>query len=740
MKHLLFLFLLFTACNSAPTTQTKFSATLAAGTPLSFTQITADFNRPGAGANQWSYGQNVISIPTQGVNTQRLDAYWRFMWTDFQPFNGSAGSYDWSAFDKQINDAISKGQKFSFGYMQQCGGCDGNLKNSTGGASLIYPLWLHNQMQTDGKDYNDGGNWVANPGSKSYIAAVTALNNAINSHILSGSYKGVAYKNVISQIDIRGYGDYGEWTNNPTAIRPSAAALKSLVDAYVKTFTSFHLVAMQATFDGNQLQNTMIPPEVGAYMLSVSNDAGKVGIRNDSWGQTDSYESMWKDKNPTVYSGMRFDTAIMNRWKVAPIVGEPQDGSTAGTFGDLVRQVQFYHATSFGNGNFNIASNASNATVQANFRAASKVAGYRLTITGGNLSASSITLNWSNTGVAPVYEDWDAMIELRSGSKVIWTVKSKFVPRLFLPGAATVTDVLPTGSGDLYLIIRDPNSYRKPMPLAITGQNADGSYLIQADVTIESVVIPPPVIVPGKCDTIISRSIRSVDYFTVSDSTRVITPRTVYDTTWTHSSHQDSLVSTRVVKDTVKRDCPPVVVTPPPVITPPVKVISIFTTQIPAAAVDNDNKGGDEKGIKFTSSVSGSITGVRFYKKAGMNGPHTGELYFSSGVRMASATFTKESASGWQTVLFSKPVAITAGTTYTAAVFFADGNYIEDNDYFTKSVTNGVLTAAADGTKGAQNAKDNGTGQGVYIYTKAPAFPNVLYKSANYWIDVVFQP
>src|SRR5450432_2131103 len=167
---------------------------------------------------------------------------------------------------------------------------------------------------------------------------------------------------------------------------------------------------------------------------------------------------------------------------------------------------------------------------------------------------------------------------------------------------------------------------------------------------------------------------------------------------------------------------------------------TIFTNQIPVAATDNDHNAtvGQELGVKFSSSVAGNITGIRFYKTSGNSGTHIGELYSAAGARLAQATFTNETATGWQTVLFSSPVAITAGTTYTAAYFSSLGYYTEDNNYFLNhSVTNSPLTAAADGTNGASGT-DPGTGQGTYKYTATPAFPNQLYRSANYWVDVVF--
>jgi hypothetical protein len=167
---------------------------------------------------------------------------------------------------------------------------------------------------------------------------------------------------------------------------------------------------------------------------------------------------------------------------------------------------------------------------------------------------------------------------------------------------------------------------------------------------------------------------------------------------------------------------------------------TIFTTQIPAVGTDNDHQAtvGQELGVKFTSSIAGFIAGIRFYKTSGNTGTHIGELYSSAGARLAQATFTGETATGWQTALFSSPVAITAGTTYTAAYFSSLGNYTEENNYFLgRSVTNSPLTAPADLTNGASGT-DPGTGQGTYKYTGTPTFPDQLYLSANYWVDAIF--
>jgi hypothetical protein len=137
-----------------------------------------------------------------------------------------------------------------------------------------------------------------------------------------------------------------------------------------------------------------------------------------------------------------------------------------------------------------------------------------------------------------------------------------------------------------------------------------------------------------------------------------------------------------------------------------------------------------EVGVKFTADVSGQVTGIRFYKGSGNTGTHVGSLWSATGTQLASATFTGETASGWQQVSFSSPVSVTVGTVYVASYFAPDGNYAADGGYFaTAGVTNGPLHALRDGVSG---------GDGVYAYAGSSTFPTNSYNSSNYWVDVLF--
>jgi Domain of unknown function (DUF4082) len=103
-----------------------------------------------------------------------------------------------------------------------------------------------------------------------------------------------------------------------------------------------------------------------------------------------------------------------------------------------------------------------------------------------------------------------------------------------------------------------------------------------------------------------------------------------------------------------------------------------------------------EVGVRFSSNVSGYICGVRYYKNASETGTHIGRLWIdSSGSLLASATFTGETSSGWQTVQFSSPVAITANTVYVASMGSNVGLLLVSGYYNNHMVTNGPLSAPA---------------------------------------------
>lgn len=156
---------------------------------------------------------------------------------------------------------------------------------------------------------------------------------------------------------------------------------------------------------------------------------------------------------------------------------------------------------------------------------------------------------------------------------------------------------------------------------------------------------------------------------------------------------------------------------------------SIFTPSSGPATANLNDGSALQMGMKFRSTQAGYITGVRYYKGAGSSGVRTGNLWSSTGNKLAEAVFSNESASGWQQVMFTTPYQIAANTTYIIGVHSASGDYVATNPYFTEATVNGTLRALANGEDGPN---------GMYIYSATPAFPTDNYQTSNYWVDVVF--
>ena len=154
------------------------------------------------------------------------------------------------------------------------------------------------------------------------------------------------------------------------------------------------------------------------------------------------------------------------------------------------------------------------------------------------------------------------------------------------------------------------------------------------------------------------------------------------------------------------------------------QVGAFFASSTPVTVTDPDRR-SVSLGVAFSSSVDGTISGVRFYKGPKNTGRHIGALWNTSGAKLASTVFTHESRSGWQTARFSKPVAIAKGTTYVASYLAPRGRYSADEQGFRSPVTRGALTIPAGG--------------GLYHYGSSE-FPRYNYLNSNYYVDVLFTP
>ncbi len=465
-----------------------------------------ELRAPGRGVEQW-HDQN--TFPQSYANdsaTYSPDKYYRFSWSQLEK---GPGEYDWTIFDQEIQDAIRNRQSFSFGIMPTCPSCTDDGKSiPLEGKIASYPAYLHEQMQAEAvKDWVSpiSEMWVPNWNSPAYLAALDRLNLAIAEHLNNQSFQGIRYRDVVRYIDLRGYGSFGEWheasivntmSDHPEGTRASTATLRRIVNSHLQAFQPYRLVALLGSLDGGLLRNTMVPPEIGYMILRAKTEKGLLGIRRDNWGSTDDYIRQYMERHPVVHQGLSFADAIRERWKTAPIVGEPiHDAAYRNgcSMGDLENQVRTYHASSFGNGNFALPGDPCLAT---QVRAATLAAGFRIAPVAGTVDSAivagnnlTIKLFWQNRGVAPAYDPWQLhyqLHELRSDSLFL-EMPSPFNPAALLPSDTAIqhTDQLtlpaslPAGNYNLKISLRDPKGYFPPLPLAIQGRQSDGSYTLR---------------------------------------------------------------------------------------------------------------------------------------------------------------------------------------------------------------------------------------------------------------------
>ncbi len=150
---------------------------------------------------------------------------------------------------------------------------------------------------------------------------------------------------------------------------------------------------------------------------------------------------------------------------------------------------------------------------------------------------------------------------------------------------------------------------------------------------------------------------------------------------------------------------------------------------VPGQTSANDSQ-SVEVGVQFKSDLTGYITGIRFYKGPTNGGTHVANLWTADGTHLATATYTGETATGWQTATFAQPVPIASNTVYVASTLDPMGGYAQDQTYFqAQGVDSPPLHALHDGL---------GQRNGVFKYGPGGVFPNDSYMSSNYWVDVVF--
>lgn len=145
---------------------------------------------------------------------------------------------------------------------------------------------------------------------------------------------------------------------------------------------------------------------------------------------------------------------------------------------------------------------------------------------------------------------------------------------------------------------------------------------------------------------------------------------------------------------------------------------------------DTGDPAAVELGLRFSPTVDGVVSGVRFYRSEANTGPHTGTLWGLDGTPLAEVSFPAAEDDGWQAAEFQEPVTVTAGTDYVVSYSAPSGRYAADPYFFAyRGITDQPLRVA-----GGYGVPDVG------VFGNTGEFPSRSYANTNYYVDAVFVP
>jgi hypothetical protein len=167
---------------------------------------------------------------------------------------------------------------------------------------------------------------------------------------------------------------------------------------------------------------------------------------------------------------------------------------------------------------------------------------------------------------------------------------------------------------------------------------------------------------------------------------------------------------------------------------------SLWGTNVTPTTPDFGDGTSVEVGVKFKTDTFGTVSGIQFYKASTNTGTHIGDLWDANGNLLARATFTTETASGWQQVTFSNPVPIMPNTTYVASYFAPVGHYAATSGYFYPPPSPPPTGGGSIDSPPLHAIPNATSADGVYAYSTTSTFPASSYNATNYWVDVMFAP
>lgn len=472
----------------------------------------------GAGTEIWfggpSDGVTNLARYAVRVSPYSANAMIRVGWDAYET---NEGEYHFDKMDRHFECGLRYGQKLDIGCFVTS---NAGTKQKIDGAFCCYPAYVHEAMQRSGlKDtvntmwLNKTDHWEPNFENPYFFERYSALLKSFADYLekpITVGEKTVQRKKLVRCIELRHFGFWGEGAYPGKLIPSNSACLIRFADAYAKLFPNIRLVIPTNGMRFSPIYDSL--KEYHFHLLSMRNAAGLAGTFRDNWGDDEMrYQTLYYAANRYEKNGAKMFELLRDRWKTAPLVGEPgRWGPTKEGFHPywgLNEQVRYLHPSVIRNCNVSDGKSSTNPTAYSiftdpkaleAFQRMYAVIGFRYLFTEARVKRSNgameVETDWLNVGLTPTYDRWQVryFIEDAAGRE-IWHDGSTLDLRTVFPydctelgkgnGARPMTHAdrylhVPA-TGKVFLQIVDPDNISPNMALSITGRTAKGAYCLE---------------------------------------------------------------------------------------------------------------------------------------------------------------------------------------------------------------------------------------------------------------------
>jgi len=468
----------------------------------------------GSGAEIWYGGAadgvtNIVHYAVR-VSPYSANAMIRVGWDAYEY---RLGEYHFEKMDSTFARCLKYGQKLNVAcFVTSNAGTQQKIDN----AFCCYPSYVHEAMQRSGqKDVvnalwlNKQKHWEPNFENSFFYERYDALLKAFAEYLerpISVDGKTVLRRQLVRCIEMRHFGFWGEGAYPKSLLPSNSACLIRFADAFVRHFPDIRLVVPTNGMRFSPSYDVL--KDYHFHLLTLRNRVGLAGTFRDNWGDNEArYQGLYYAANRYEKNGVKMFELLRDRWKIAPLVGEPgRWGPTADGFHpywNLCDQAAYLHPAVVRN--CNVSTGRSDTSLSdysimndpkalETFHRFYALMGFRYVISDVRVARRGDSLevrtDWKNIGLTPTYDAWKIryFIEDAKG-KETWSGVSTLDLRTVFPDAKVAPGalngaVIPHAdrfqkvpeNGKLWLQIVDPDRISPPLALSVKGRNAKGAY------------------------------------------------------------------------------------------------------------------------------------------------------------------------------------------------------------------------------------------------------------------------